>query len=144
LVADAVGLRVNASNNNLPLGVDTPYTRHSLDPIANNGQGQYRVLSGDPIQLGQGGQGAGDSTLTVPNKLMGRKNYLCVPCGKYASAGTNPASAIRVGSTPIIFTLQYNGANDADTTARAGTVYFFVEYLKQMNLNNGEIRVADL
>lgn len=144
-VADAVGLNTNASAGNLPIGVDTPYTRYEQGVDAGaNGQGQYRVLQGDPLQLGVGGNGAGDSDLTVPQKLMGRKNYLCVPCGKYASAGTNPASAIRVGSTPIIFTLQYNGANDADTTARAGVVYFFVEYLKQMNLNNGEIRVADL
>ena len=83
----------------------------------------------------------------VADKLMGRNNYLCVPCGKYGG-GDSPANAIRVGSTPIIFNLQYNatksGANDAACTAVPGTAFFFVEYLKMMTLKGGEISVVDL
>ena len=148
IVAEAVGLNTNAGANSKPVGVDSPYTRHTQDLPGADGQGQYRVLQGDPLNLGVGATGADANNYTVAQKLMGRKNYLCVPCGKYGSTGTNPASAIRVGSTPIIFTLQYtanlNTTNDPNTTATPGNVFFFVEYLKQMNLNNGEIRVADL
>ena len=51
---------------------------------------------------------------------------------------------MRVGSTPIVFNISRNGANDADTTQKNGTIYFWVEYLKMMNLKNGQISVMDL
>ena len=146
IISDANALYINGGAGNIPVGVDSPYTRYNDDEASANGQGQYRVLQGAHIKMGDndGTAGAGDHTLTVANKLMGRKNYLCVPCGKYTSGGTNSASAIRVGSTPIVFTLQYNGANDAETTRRPGTAYFFVEYLKQINIRNGLVKVMDL
>ena len=76
-------------------------------------------------------------------KRMGRQNYLSVNCAKYGNAESQ-VNALRIGSTPLIFNLQYKGTNDPDTTARAGTLYFFVEYLKMMTLKNGEITVMDM
>lgn len=80
---------------------------------------------------------------------LGRQNYLAIPLAKYAGQpqGDNetPMNAMRIGSTPLLFNLNYNAAgNDADTTGRNGTLYFWVEYLKMMNLKNGEITVMDL
>jgi hypothetical protein len=56
----------------------------------------------------------------------------------------SPLNAMRIGSTPIVFNLNYTGAGDVNTSQQAGTVYFFVEYLKMMNLKNGQITVMDL
>ena len=135
IVADVAGAHIVADGAmaRFPVGYDFgPY-------------GDARIISGGDINLGTGT--GSDQTITVAEKLMGRNNYLCVPCGKYGSSDS-PANAIRVGSTPIIFNLQYNatqnGATDTHCTQRPGTLYFFVEYLKMMNLKNGEISVVDL
>lgn len=145
MVLDCDGLFVNTTTAGASsVGLDNPYTRYPIDTNGANGQGQYKALQGGAIRLGIGDGGTGQQKQTVSNKLMGRKNYLCIPCGKYGSAGTSSASAIRVGSTPIIFTLQYTAGSDKNTTAQPGTAFFFVEYLKMMNLKNGEIRVMDL
>jgi hypothetical protein len=77
-------------------------------------------------------------------KVCGRLNYLGVNLAKYKDGAESPLNAMRVGSTPVVFTLNKNGANDADTTAQSGNVYFWVEYLKLMNLKNGQISVVDL
>jgi hypothetical protein len=88
-------------------------------------------------------QGADVTYGNVAVNRMGRQNYLAVNCAKYGSAETQ-VNALRIGSTPVIFNIQYDGANDADTSAKSGTLYFFVEYLKLMNLKNGEISVMDM
>ena len=71
-------------------------------------------------------------------------NYLGINLAKYKNGAESPLNAMRVGSTPIVFNLTRNGANDADTTAKNGTMYFWVEYLKMMKLENGQISVMDL
>ena len=117
--ANANSFLQNTSNNNHPTGDIGPYSN-----------GRYF--------------GANAQTFTTPAvNRMGRQNYLGVNLAKYGSRET-ALNAIRVGSTPIIYNLQYNGANDADTSAVSGTLYFFVEYLKVMNLKNGEINVMDM
>ncbi len=88
--------------------------------------------------------GADINQANLKQQRMGRQNYLAVNLAKYMSGAENPINAMRIGSTPVIFSLKYNGANDADTSARSGNLYFFVEYLKVMNLKNGEINIADL
>ena len=80
----------------------------------------------------------------LPEQRQGRQNYLAVPLSKYNKGGESVLNAMRIGSTPIIFTLKTNGANDADTTAKDGNLYFFVEYLKMMNLKNGDITIMDM
>ena len=87
------------------------------------------------------------SEANVAEQRMGRQNYLSVNLAKYMDQET-PLNAVRVGSTPIIFTLSKNATapllNDVNTTGQTGTIYFFVEYLKMLNLKNGEVSVMDL
>ena len=80
----------------------------------------------------------------LKQQRMGRQNYLAVNLAKYMKGAENPINAMRIGSTPVIFTLKYDGTNDANTTQKTGNLYFFVEYLKVMNLKNGEVNIADL
>ena len=96
-----------------------------------------------PTADGRVMQGADVNFGNVSVNRMGRQNYLAVNCAKYGSAETQ-VNALRIGSTPVIFNLQYDGTDDADTSALTGTLYFFVEYLKLMNLKNGEISVMDM
>ena len=80
----------------------------------------------------------------LKSQRMGRQNYLAVNLAKYMKGAENPINAMRIGSTPVIFTLSYDGTNDANTTQKSGNLFFFVEYLKVMNLKNGEVNIADL
>ena len=80
----------------------------------------------------------------LKQQRMGRQNYLAINLAKYMKGAENPINAMRIGSTPVIFTLKYDGTNDANTTSKTGNLYFFVEYLKVMNLKNGEVNIADL
>ena len=89
-------------------------------------------------------EGAGISVANIDEQLQGRMNYLGINLAKYKNGAESPLNAMRVGSTPIVFNLTRNGANDADTTAKNGTMYFWVEYLKMMKLENGQISVMDL
>ena len=100
--------------------------------------------TGIPTADGRSIQGTASNYVggTAINR-MGRQNYLSVNCAKYGGA-EQQQNALRIGSTPVIFNIQYDGANDADTSALPGTLYFFVEYLKMMNLKNGEITVLDM
>jgi len=88
--------------------------------------------------------GADITQTNLKQQRMGRQNYLAVNLAKYMDGAENPINAMRIGSTPVIFSLKYNGANDADTSAQSGNLYFFIEYLKVMNLKNGEVNIADL
>tara|TARA_R100001463_G_scaffold1643_1_gene7184 strand:- start:10713 stop:12287 length:1575 start_codon:yes stop_codon:yes gene_type:complete len=112
------------------------------------------VVSSTYYPLGEGNDlnvanaGANIDVSNVAEQRMGRQNYLAVNLAKYMNGAESPLNAIRVGSTPIIFQLNYNASKtasvDTNTTAKSGTAYFFVEYLKMMNLKNGEVSVVDL
>ncbi len=78
------------------------------------------------------------------NQICGRQNYLGINLAKYKSGAESPLNAMRVGSTPIVFNLTYGQGNDANTTDKGGTIFFWVEYLKLMNLKNGQISVMDM
>ncbi len=130
---------INSTTANVQAGVVNSATAPSVGSTYN--------------KLGRGYAGAGVANLckkgadiaetNVAEQRQGRQNYLSVNLAKYMNQET-PLNAVRVGSTPIIFSLQRNGASDADTTAKSGTIFFFVEYLKMMNLKNGEVSVMDL
>ena len=94
----------------------------------------------DPV----GGAVAPVQLANTRSMVCGRKNYLGVNLAKYKNGAESPLNAMRIGSTPIIFNLNYKGANDATTSQNTGTLYFFVEYLKMMNLKNGQISVMDM
>ena len=89
-------------------------------------------------------QGADITLDKIKETMSGRLNYLGVNLAKYKDGAESPLNAMRVGSTPIVFTLTRNGDNDANTTQKNGTLYFWVEYLKLMNLKNGQISVMDM
>ena len=91
-------------------------------------------------------QGVDIPMANVREQMEGRMNYLGVNLARYKSGGDSPMNAMRVGSTPIVFTLTRNGANDALTTnaPNGGVAFFWVEYLKMMNLKNGQISVMDM
>lgn len=102
----------------------------------------------DYNKVGIGGKtfcpGTAITQANLKQQRMGRQNYLAVNLAKYMKGAENPINAMRIGSTPVIFTLKYDGTNDANTTSKTGNLYFFVEYLKVMNLKNGEVNIADL
>ena len=89
-------------------------------------------------------QGTAAPMTPIAKNVMGRQNWLAIPLAKYVKGPESPLNAMRIGSTPIVFNLNYDGNGDAGTSAHSGTVYFFVEYLKMMNLKNGQITVMDL
>ena len=105
------------------------------------------VSAGDMEEVGDKSvvlEGAALNKTNVRRQMEGRYNYLGINLAKYKSGAESPLNAMRIGSTPIIFSLTRNGANDANTTAKSGTVFFWVEYLKMMNLKNGQISVMDM
>lgn len=89
-------------------------------------------------------EGDGIVVDNIREQVEGRLNYLGINLAKYKNGAESPLNAMRVGSTPIVFQMTRNGANDAHTTQKNGTIYFWVEYLKMMNLKNGQISVMDL
>jgi len=91
------------------------------------------------VKVGAPVQGA-----NIVAQTLGRQNYLGINLAKYSNGAESPLNAMRVGSTPIVFNLGYDQNNDANTTARGGVIYFWVEYLKMMNLSKGQISVMDL
>jgi hypothetical protein len=83
----------------------------------------------------------------VRRQIEGRLNYLGVNLAKYKAGGDTPLNAMRIGSTPIVFTLGANSTGDATTTGNqkgGGTIYFWVEYLKMLNIKNGQVSVMDM
>ena len=115
---------------------------------------QVNTVAGDPNRLVLNGRNVGPNVkqgaLITPAAtnlqagIMGRQNYLAIPLAKYTKGPESPLNAMRVGSTPIVFNLSYTGVGDDNTSHHSGTVYFFIEYLKMMNLKNGQITVMDL
>ncbi len=137
--------------NNDDVWVDTIQTVHLNNTLVNVPVGFNHPVnvSADRGQLEVWGQSATQqgNSVDLPNarrQLEGRMNYLGINLAKYKDGAESPLNAMRVGSTPIVFTLTKNGANDANTTARSGVAYFWVEYLKMMNLKNGQISVMDM
>ena len=115
----------------------------------NNGSGNLINTPGEPFgdKVGDASrvkQGVAITKAHGRRTIEGRMNYLGVNLARYKAGGDSPLNAMRVGSTPIIFTLTRIGANDAKTTKKNGTAYFWVEYLKMMNLKNGQISVMDM
>ncbi len=105
------------------------------------------VPSADSDELGDAStvlEGDGIEVANIREQVEGRMNYLGINLAKYKNGAESPLNAMRVGSTPIVFQITRNGANDAHTTQKNGTMYFWVEYLKMMNLKNGQISVMDL
>ena len=76
--------------------------------------------------------------------MEGRLNYLGINLARYKAGGDTPMNAMRIGSTPVLFSMRRDGTDDANTTAKTGTMFFWVEYLKIMNLKNGQISVMDM
>ena len=105
------------------------------DELGSNYQGGSVVLNtSTPVNMPR-----------TREQVCGRKNYIGVNLAKYNTGAESPLNAMRIGSTPIIFNLNYSGtANDALTSQVAGTCYFWVEYLKLMNLKNGQITIMDM
>jgi hypothetical protein len=94
--------------------------------------------------IGKYTQGA---NLTAPNfqqAVCGRLNYLGVNLARYKSGAESPINAMRIGSTPIVMNLTYGGQNDANTSRQSGNAFIWVEYLKLMNLKNGQVSVVDM
>ena len=85
---------------------------------------------------------AGATRLT--NEMEGHKNYLGINLARYKNGAESPLNAMRIGSTPILFNLTKSGGQDVHVSAKSGEIYFWVEYLKMMNLKNGQITVMDL
>ncbi len=81
----------------------------------------------------------------IKDQVCGRKNYLAINLAKYKDGAESPLNAMRIGSTPVILNLNYDGtAGDALTSQVDGTAFIWVEYLKMMNLKNGQITVMDM
>jgi hypothetical protein len=113
------------------------------------GIGNFMGARNDPIfhyhnNAGQTKQGAPVNVDNVKNQMMGHKNYLGINLARYKDGAESPLNAMRIGSTPILFTLERDGTHDQHITGSSGVVYFWVEYLKMMNLKNGQITVMDL
>ena len=122
------------------IGNATPADAGGSTHLVNISAGDMEEVGDKSVVL----EGAALAKANVRRQMEGRYNYLGINLAKYKSGAESPLNAMRVGSTPIIFTLTRNGANDADTTAKSGTVFFWVEYLKMMNLKNGQISVMDM
>ena len=145
------GDRVNYTAGNDDAWVSTINTIATNVTTANTGGGpQHPVAVSADVGSGEVGknsvtkQGASVQVANVREQLEGRMNYLAINLARYKSGGDSPMNAMRIGSTPIVFQLTRNGAGDADTTQQTGTAYFWVEYLKMMNLKNGQISVMDM
>ena len=129
---DATIYKLNATKVDVPAGQTHPVNV----PAGNIGD-----KVGDVSAVEQGN----DVELSnMRRQLSGRMNYLGINLARYKNGGDSPLNAMRIGSTPIIFTLTRDGTNDANTTQKTGTAYFWVEYLKMMNLKNGQISVMDM
>lgn len=119
----------NANAANVPVAVSASYSGDvsgELSVDAMSKQGTARTITNNVRQS------------------AGRQNYLAVSLAKYSKGPESPLNAMRIGSTPILFSLERNGDNDANTTRQNGEVYFWVEYLKMMTLKNGQVIVSDL
>ena len=126
------GAKQNATLVNVPAG-----NTHPVNVSAD--RGGERLGDASDTQ-----QGASLNVLNIRKTVQGRMNYLGVNLAKYKDGGDSPLNAMRIGSTPIVFTLTRSGLADTNTTVRDGTAYFWVEYLKMLNLKNGQISVMDL
>lgn len=78
--------------------------------------------------------------------IAGSQSYVGIDLSKYGpSGGINPANAgYRVGSTPMILQLTYNGSGNAqlpDSTAH--TVDVFCESVKVLQMRNGLVETMD-
>lgn len=78
----------------------------------------------------------------VKNGIKGTQNWCAVDLSKYGSA-INPANAMRIGATPIIFRLKRSSGEDARTKGVV-SITCFVEYLRLFDLRGGDLSVRDL
>lgn len=78
----------------------------------------------------------------VKNGIKGTQNWCAVDLSKYGSA-INPANAMRIGATPIIFRLKRSCGDDARTKGVV-SITCFVEYLRLFDLRGGDLSVRDL
>lgn len=129
------GVEANKAGSGNRAGCPTGPIRY----IGEYGGGDYPYRGASVVRQGNAVSLTGQS-----NEMMGHRNYLGINLARYKNGAESPLNAMRIGSTPILFTLERTGANDANVTAQSGTVYFWVEYLKMMNLKNGQITVMDL
>lgn len=125
-------LKQNATDADEPTGFTHP-VNVPADPMGDHVGQLSRVV-----------QGASNTKTNAQRQLQGRMNYLGINLARYKGGGESPLNAMRIGSTPIIFSLTRDGTNDANTTQKTGTAYFWVEYLKMMNLRKGQISVMDM
>ena len=131
-VASTSVARQNGTLLNVPTGFAHPVNVSADRGIDKLGD-ESTTIQGPSVDVGN-----------LREQMEGRLNYLGINLARYKAGGDSPMNAMRVGSTPIIFSLTRNGDGDANTTAKAGTAYFWVEYLKMMNLKNGQISVMDM
>ena len=78
--------------------------------------------------------------------IAGTQSYIGVDLSKYGpGGGINPANAgYRVGSTPVILQLTYNGGADGNVPdGTAHTVDVFCESVKVLQMRNGLVEVMD-
>ena len=78
--------------------------------------------------------------------IAGTQSYIGIDLSKYGpSGGINPANAgYRVGSTPMILQVTYNGsANAALPDAAATTIDVFCESVKVLQMRNGLVETMD-
>ena len=78
----------------------------------------------------------------VKNGIKGSQNWCAVDLSKYGNA-INPANAMRIGATPIIFRLKRSSGTDARTKGVV-SITCFVEYLRLFDLRGGDLAVRDL
>mgnify|MGYP003641121773 FL=1 len=123
----------NATLVNIPAGMPAHPVNVPSAPFGNK-VGDFSRVS----------QGASIDTANVKATMEGRLNYLGINLARYKAGGDTPMNAMRIGSTPVLFSLRRDGTADTDTTAKTGTMFFWVEYLKIMNLKNGQISVMDM
>ena len=124
--------RQNATLVNIPTGKTHPVNVPAT-PFGNTVGALSRVMEGAKVDVAN-----------IRETMEGRLNYLGVNLARYKAGGDSPMNAMRIGSTPVLFSLRRDGANDDNTTAKTGTMFFWVEYLKIMNLKNGQISVMDM
>ena len=106
--------------------------------------GEFISADGDGRNNGLVKQGLPFTLTQLSDEMCGHKNYLGINLARYKNGAESPLNAMRIGSTPILFNLTKSGAQDIHVSGKSGELYFWVEYLKMMNLKNGQITVMDL
>ena len=78
--------------------------------------------------------------------MWGGQNWCGFNIGQGYGSGLNPANALRIGATPIIFRLKRtaDGANVLQKLNSPVQIVCFVEYLRLFDLRAGDVSVRDL